>query len=207
MNIFDHLAVKYENSDFYRNKIIKRYKPLITPGVKSQDELIVSLEKHFDLEESETATVTKSFLELCVYGNINCDNPEMLDFQIFKVVRNEKSAVLYACEEEDLLGEDIYIIFEEHNNFFISNSQIVEMLLIIKEGVTEEDYEEETPEFYNYLLTCHYFKQSDFFKLNKPVEDEVFEIIGCDDELDDEDFSEDEDCDADDCSDDDVIEF
>ena len=53
MNIFDNIAanlsLKYENSEFYKNKLIKRYKPLITPGVKSQDELIISLEKHFDL--------------------------------------------------------------------------------------------------------------------------------------------------------------
>lgn len=35
MNIFDNIAanlsLKYENSEFYKNKLIKRYKPLITP--------------------------------------------------------------------------------------------------------------------------------------------------------------------------------
>ena len=134
MNIFDNIAanlsLKYENSEFYKNKLIKRYKPLITPGVKSQDELIISLEKHFDLELTDKAVMSKTFLELCVMGNIDCDEPDMIDFEIYRVVRNSKSEALYACEKYDLDDDDIFIIFEEHNNFFISNSQIVEMLLI-----------------------------------------------------------------------------
>ena len=63
MNIFDNIAanlsLKYENSEFYKNKLIKRYKPLITPGVKSQEELIISLEKHFDLELTDKAELTE----------------------------------------------------------------------------------------------------------------------------------------------------
>ena len=129
MNIFDNIAanlsLKYENSEFYKNKLIKRYKPLITPGVKSQDELIISLEKHFDLELTDKAVMSKTFLELCVMGNIDCDEPDMIDFEIYRVVRNSKSEALYACEKYNLDDDDIFIIFEEHNNFFISNSQIV----------------------------------------------------------------------------------
>lgn len=102
MNIFDNIAanlsLKYENSEFYKNKLIKRYKPLITPGVKSQDELIISLEKHFDLELTDKAVMSKTFLELCVMGNIDCDEPDMIDFEIYRVVRNSKSEALYACE-------------------------------------------------------------------------------------------------------------
>ena len=90
MNIFDNIAanlsLKYENSEFYKNKLIKRYKPLITPGVKSQDELIISLEKHFDLELTDKAVMSKTFLELCVMGNIDCDEPDMIDFEIYRVV-------------------------------------------------------------------------------------------------------------------------
>ena len=89
MNIFDNIAanlsLKYENSEFYKNKLIKRYKPLITPGVKSQDELIISLEKHFDLELTDKAVMSKTFLELCVMGNIDCDEPDMIDFEIYRV--------------------------------------------------------------------------------------------------------------------------
>ena len=70
-----------------------------------------------------------------------------------------------------------FIIFEEHNNFFISNSQIVEMLLIIKEGVSAEDYENETPEFLNYIRVCRYFCQTNFFKLNKAVTYDEFDMI------------------------------
>ncbi len=136
MNIFDNIAanlsLKYENSEFYKNKLIKRYKPLITPGVKSQDELIISLEKHFDLELTDKAVMSKTFLELCVMGNIDCDEPDMIDFEIYRVVRNSKSEALYACEKYDLDDDDIFIIFEEHNNFFISNSQIVRCCLSSK---------------------------------------------------------------------------
>lgn len=167
MNIFDNIAanlsLKYENSEFYKNKLIKRYKPLITPGVKSQDELIISLEKHFDLELTDKAVMSKTFLELCVMGNIDCDEPDMIDFEIYRVVRNSKSEALYACEKYDLDDDDIFIIFEEHNNFFISNSQIVEMLLIIKEGVSAEDYENETPEFLNYIRCLPLLLPDKFF--------------------------------------------
>lgn len=197
MNIFDNIAanlsIKFENSEFYKNKLIKRYKPLITPGVKSQEELIVSLEKHFDLEETDKAVMSKSFLELCVMGNIDCDEPDMIDFQIFKVVRNEKSEALYACEQYDLDDNDIFIIFEENNNFFISNSQIVEMLLIIKEGISDEDYENETPEFINYIRVCRYFCQTNFFKVNKAVTYDEFDMIDVSDDADDAEYFDDSD--------------
>lgn len=121
-----------------------------------------SLEKHFDIELTDKAVMSKTFLELCVMGNIDCDEPDMIDFEIYRVVRNSKSEALYACEKYDLDDDDIFIIFEEHNNFFISNSQIVEMLLIIKEGVSAEDYENETPEFLNYIRVCRYFCQTNF---------------------------------------------
>lgn len=209
MNIFDNIAanlsIKFENSEFYKNKLIKRYKPLITPGVKSQDELIVSLEKHFDLEETDKAVMSKTFLELCVMGNIDCDEPDMLDFQIFKVVKNEKSEALYACEKYDLDDDDIFIIFEEHNNFFISNSQIVEMLLIIKEGISLEDYENETPEFINYIRCCRYFCQTNFFKLNKAVTYDEFDMIDVSDDADDAECFDDSDDEDDDFTD--AIEF
>ena len=95
MNIFDNIAanlsLKYENSEFYKNKLIKRYKPLITPGVKSQDELIISLEKHFDLELTDKAVMSKTFLELCVMGNIDCDEPDMIDFEIYRVVSIQRA--------------------------------------------------------------------------------------------------------------------
>ena len=143
MNIFDNIAanlsLKYENSEFYKNKLIKRYKPLITPGVKSQNELI---------------------------------------------------------------------IFEEHNNFFISNSQIVEMLLIIKEGVSAEDYENETPEFLNYIRVCRYFCQTNFFKLNKAVTYDEFDMIDISEDesdSDDSDYFDESEDEADDFTD--AIEF
>lgn len=121
--------------------------------------------------------MSKTFLELCVMGNIDCDEPDMIDFEIYRVVRNSKSEALYACEKYDLDDDDIFIIFEEHNNFFISNSQIVEMLLIIKEGVSAEDYENETSEFLNYIRVCRYFCQTNFFKLNKAVTYDEFDMI------------------------------
>ena len=205
MNIFDNIAanlsLKYENSEFYKNKLIKRYKPLITPGVKSQDELIISLEKHFDLEQTDKAVMSKTFLELCVMGNIDCDEPDMIDFEIYRVVRNSKSEALYACEKYDLDDDDIFIIFEEHNNFFISNSQIVEMLLIIKEGVSAEDYENETPEFLNYIRVCRYFCQTNFFKLNKAVIYDEFDMIDIpedESDSDDADYFDESENDADD---------
>lgn len=51
------------------------------------------------------------------------------------------------------------------------------MLLIIKEGVSAEDYENETPEFLNYIRVCRYFCQTNFFKLNKAVTYDEFDMI------------------------------
>ena len=152
--------------------------------------------------------MSKTFLELCVMGNIDCDEPDMIDFEIYRVVRNSKSEALYACEKYDLDDDDIFIIFEEHNNFFISNSQIVEMLLIIKEGVSAEDYENETPEFLNYIRVCRYFCQTNFFKLNKAVTYDEFDMIDIsEDESDSDnaDYFDESDDEADDFTD--AIEF
>ena len=67
MNIFDNIAanlsLKYENSEFYKNKLIKRYKPLITPGEKSQHEHIITQEKHIDQALPDKADILKPFLQ------------------------------------------------------------------------------------------------------------------------------------------------
>ena len=64
------------------------------------------------------------------------------------------------------------------------------MLLIIKEGVSAEDYENETPEFLNYIRVCRYFCQTNFFKLNKAVTYDEFDMIDISEDESDSDDSD-----------------
>ena len=79
------------------------------------------------------------------------------------------------------------------------------MLLIIKEGISLEDYENETPEFINYIRCCRYFCQTNFFKLNKAVTYDEFDMIDVSDDADDAECFDDSDDEDDDFTD--AIEF
>lgn len=153
-NLLTDIFTKYENSEFYKKRLIKNLKPSICPGVKSQDELIFSLNKYFDFVTVNINEVDRIFWEISMLGNLCNKDLNDLDFKIYKIINNSRSNLIYENENWDK-----FIVFESSNDFFISNSQIVQLIILVELGVSKSDYRMETPELINYLRIYNEYKK------------------------------------------------
>ncbi len=146
-----YLLTKYENSKFYQNRLIKKHKPKLNVGTRSFDEIIELLSKEFDLLKIEADEVDSTFWKYGVLENIS--DSSALQFKIFEIKRNEKSIALYQYAEEvhGIVDDNIVIVFEESTKYMTSNCDNVYTKMFILQGVSEFDYNNETPEFILYL--------------------------------------------------------
>lgn len=155
MNLYIKAVTKYENSIYFKNRLIKKYKQMIAPGINTQEEIILSLKKQFDLIEINKNSVSKVFWKVAVLDNLNNKQSTNLDFKVYKIINNLKSKELYNDENEDIL-----VIFESYNDYFISNSQAMQQLLILEKGISEQDYISNSDVLINYLRIYRNYKES-----------------------------------------------
>lgn len=150
--LYTKIKTKYENSELYKKKLIKKYKAIIKPGYKTQDEILKLLKNKFDLVEITVNDISDSFWECCVISNFN--NVSDLHFSIYKVLYNDRSKKIYkntpelCCNE---LDEFIFLVFEQSSEYFISNSNVLTSMMILERGISEYDYINNTPSFVFYL--------------------------------------------------------
>ena len=155
MNLYIKAVTKYENSIYFKNRLIKKYKRMIVPGINTQEKIILSLKKQFDLIEINKNSVSKVFWKVAVVDNLNNKQSTNLDFKVYKLINNLKSKEIYNDEKEDIL-----VIFESYNDYFISNSQAMQQLLILEKGISEQDYRSNSDVLINYLRIYKNYKES-----------------------------------------------
>lgn len=155
MNLYIKAVTKYENSIYFKNRLIKKYKRMIVPGINTQEKIILSLKKQFDLIEINKNSVSKVFWKVAVVDNLNNKQSTNLDFKVYKLINNLKSKEIYNDEKEDIL-----VIFESYNDYFISNSQAMQQLLILEKGISEQDYISNSDVLINYLRIYKNYKES-----------------------------------------------
>lgn len=155
MNLYIKAVTKYENSIYFKNRLIKKYKRMIVPGINTQEKIILSLKKQFDLIEINKNSVSKVFWKVAVVDNLNNKHSTNLDFKVYKLINNLKSKEIYNDEKEDIL-----VIFESYNDYFISNSQAMQQLLILEKGISEQDYRSNSDVLINYLRIYKNYKES-----------------------------------------------
>lgn len=157
---FTRLYLLYENSNFYKKRIISKYKHLIKPGEHTCEEIISSIKEKYDLKKISENQVDNVFWEYsvmrnlsadCEYNDCKCDD---FEFYIYQVEQNEKSEKLYDLEDKNLIDEKNGIVFvmEKTTGYIVCNSQQLNLLLLLEKGIALDDYINETPVFYNYLL-------------------------------------------------------
>lgn len=168
--MFSRLIISFQNSKrskLYKQKLIKKYKPKITPRVRTHAELIELLKKEFDLTKINADEVEPNFWKYGVMENVSYDGVpnSSLRFQIFRIERNEKSKMLYISAKKEFQVDDdenIIVVFESKTKYMTSNFNRLLCKLFLFEGVSDFDYENETPEFMGYLdLLNDYLENED----------------------------------------------
>ena len=153
--MIDRPLTKFENSKFYQKRLIKKYKPKLNVGINDFDKIIKLLSNEFDLSKISEDDVDSIFWQHAVLGDFSESESNSLEFKIFKIRRNEKSIELYKYAEgtSEIIddNDNIIIVFEESTSFMTSNCNKILRKMLILHGVSEFDYNNETPLFIWYL--------------------------------------------------------
>lgn len=155
------------------NNLRKKYKHKITPGEKSIEELIEYLKHKTDIVEIATTVLPASYLHHMIYNVLHClRNEELnisadeLNFVIYKIIRNHKSNSYYQYDYAHLLDfqEDdfIFVVFETRTGVIHCNSGKLMIELIIEQGVSQYDYDNETRLFNVYLAYLDQYSNGDY---------------------------------------------
>ena len=135
--------------------LINQYKASVTPleMVLSGAELADYFISILDVEKIALAEVPERFLAYNfenAYVNQDKIPLEGGSWHAYKVLHNEKSELYY---RESLVQHSPYLWFicEEKTGYFTSNSQLLFLEMELKQGLSREDYENETMDFFYYL--------------------------------------------------------
>lgn len=132
-----------ENSRLYKNHLIKKYKPHITPKINSQEEIIALLEQEFDLVRACVDDIEPIFWKIGVLFNLEEYNTDSYEFEILKIKRNEKSESFYQYFlkwDEISDDENIFVIFEKNTDFMTTKCNKLIAKMILLKGVSQYDY-------------------------------------------------------------------
>lgn len=155
------------NSDY----LINKYKFKITPGEKTVEELILFLKGKVDITETVITELTQSILEHVKYNVIhgirNQDNlsADDLNFNVFKLLKNEKSNSYYQYYVPNIANYNdntIYIVFEKKTRSIYTNNNKLLLELFIERGISQYDYDNNTNLLSAYLFHLDTYSKGEY---------------------------------------------
>lgn len=130
---------------------VKRYKHLVPIGVKSGGELIALLQSRYQVEEVPEAELMPHIPEMYKFNAFHCLCNEKLNVPVEEMVMRYFE-VITATEDplaqiypRILYGK--YVVLEEKTGYFESSDNRLFMELELAQGVSQEDFDNETMAF------------------------------------------------------------
>lgn len=144
----------------YKEYLKHQYSHEIRP-LQSVNDVISAFKKKIDIVETELSEYDAIFLKMTALNYIHIHNnndlikPNLdnLNFVSYEIVRNEKSDHYYNLMREATSDDErIIVITEPQLNELTSNCQKLKIDLIIERGIDTSHVNQETPEFFAYLM-------------------------------------------------------
>lgn len=152
--------------DEYKAYLKQQYFHRIRP-LQSVHDVISAFQKKLDIVETELSESESIFLKMTminlIYGHIKnpiTSNLGNLNFISYEVVRNEKSDHYYNHMRISSGNQRILVIIEPQLNAITSNCQELKVDLIIECGIDTSHVNQETPEFFAYLMLFDSHKEN-----------------------------------------------
>lgn len=128
--------------------------------LQSVNAVISAFQKKIDIVETELSESEAIFLKMTILNYINAHNNDLiepnldnLNFVTYEIVRNEKSDHYYNLMRENTIDDErILVIIESQLNEITSNCQELKVDMIIERGIDTSHVNQETPEFFAYLM-------------------------------------------------------
>ncbi len=145
-----------------QNYLRTRYKHLISPGEKSFNELKDLLKRKADVVEISVEELSESIQQHIIFNAVHSIRNEQLkltaaelNLVAYKLINNDQSAGYYQYRYAHLsnLQEDdiIYVVFETRTGYINSNSNKLLVELMVGQGISQYDYDNDTLMFRAYL--------------------------------------------------------
>ena len=150
----------------YEYFLLKKYSKRVNAVYNNNKTILDILSEKYDLEKVDVDCVDEIFVEHALIANIDALKS---DIEIYKIISNQKSQVLYeyAHNKEDFIDENFIIAIDNNSDFFVTNFDVLQNYLWILKGVSDFDYSNKTVDFYMYLDTLHYFYKNKYHKVFK----------------------------------------
>ena len=143
-----------------RDLLLKKYKSKIIPGEKSIEELIDYLKDRMDIVGITPSELSQAYYQSILFTFVHCIRnykfnltANEFDITINKILKNDKSIAYF--EYERLSSEsnqnDIFVVFEKKAGIIYTNNSKLFLELCIEQGVSQDDYDNETILFDAYL--------------------------------------------------------
>lgn len=146
-----------------REYLLKVIKPQISVGEKDADEMIRWLKQRFDIRflsendagafilrmnKKDALAIAKDRKRLG-----ESDDESALEFHIVEIERNEKSEMYYRERGDDFFPTTKIVVYLERKTGFLSvdTSSRLFAELIIEKGITQYDFDQNTPQLMQYL--------------------------------------------------------
>lgn len=154
--------------------IVRKYKSEVIPTKLDVTELMTYVHSYLDVVEIDPLSLGPLIkLSKCNithmldnYGNKKLTN-EKFDFKAYHVVKNYKSLRYYHEVEKNIISGvlpvSIAILIERHSEYIYASCSTLHMELLLKRGIDEFDYNNETPSFINYIVLYDQYKKLDTY--------------------------------------------
>lgn len=145
-----------------QKRLIKKYKPQIVCGERNIAQIWEYLKERVDLspmalediEPNERGLILKNISTSMVNEELKL-SPEDFQLRISRIVKNEKSRPYYQCRYlqmwENPAEDCIFVLAEAQTGYIHSNSNKLQLELLVAQGISEYDYVNETMRFVAYL--------------------------------------------------------
>lgn len=150
-----------------RENLINHYKKFIHPGIKSLRDVFNEVSAKLDFQPRKLEILTDYFIMTQIHSaeqNIRnrvttCQTQVKL--QLYELIQNEKSLPYYRYHSKNDFwpgeNESIFLLMDMDSEYVMSNSNRLYLEMFLRQGITEEDYQNDTVLLLMYLhnLECY----------------------------------------------------
>ena len=150
-----------------RKNLIKNYKKFVHPGKKSLSDVFNEVSAKLDFQPQKLTILTGYFVKTQIHNAVqNIRNritpyQTQVKLQLYELIQNEKSAPYYRYHSKNDFwpseNESILLLMDMDSEYVMSNSNRLYLEMFLRQGITEEDNQNDTVLLLMYLhnLECY----------------------------------------------------
>lgn len=142
-----------------KENMVSKLKHSVISGKKTPSDLADWIKTKFDVKLISFSKFSDAFFSSIKFNALHaitnkylCLSEGDFEFVLYQIIENEKSNVYYDSFDLRNAGEEfIFIILERKTGYVFTNHNKLQLELVMEQGISQYDYDNETDVFVNYL--------------------------------------------------------